>query len=129
MAEEDGSEGPAAGYNSVCSTDHNRTSGLGCAAGPLGTQTDHGYEDALFAGRVQNIIQRYNQSEFVEAARTADAAPLFIFWAPREFEYGRNSCGLTLNGGPLSTSLIPRVLASLLLSACPVFAQTTYTHR
>ena len=64
VAEEDGSEGPAHGYNSHCSVDHNRTSGLGCAAGRLGIQTDHGYEDALFAGRVQDIIQRYNQSDY-----------------------------------------------------------------
>lgn len=84
VAEEDGSEGPAHGYNSLCSADHNRTSGLGCASGRLGTQTDHGYEDALFAGRVQDIIQRYNQTEYVaiETELVAAAAPLFLFWAP-----------------------------------------------
>lgn len=84
VAEEDGSEGPAIGYNSVCSADHNRTSGLGCAAGPLGVQSDHGYEDALFAGRVQSIIQRHNQSD-------VGAAPLFLFWAPREWHHACNS--------------------------------------
>lgn len=71
VAEDDGSEGPARGYTSRCSAGHNRTDGTGCAAGQLGTQTDHGYEDALFAGRVQDIVQAHPV-----------ATPLFVCWAP-----------------------------------------------
>jgi hypothetical protein len=64
-------EGPGLGYNSSCSPDHNRTSGLGCAAGPKGCQADHGYEDSLFASRVQGILQSHPPEK-----------PFFIFWAP-----------------------------------------------
>ena len=59
VAEADGSEGPAVQYRSSCAAAHNRTTGIGCCAGPLGTQADHGYEDALFAGRVAAIIQAH----------------------------------------------------------------------
>ena len=30
VGEENGTEGPGVGYNSVCEPDHNRTSGIGC---------------------------------------------------------------------------------------------------
>lgn len=76
VAEEDGYEGPAHGYNSICSANHNRTDGTGCAAGRLGAQTDHGYEDALFAARVQRIIQAHFE------ANLTDTVPLFVCWAP-----------------------------------------------
>ena len=41
------------------------------AAGPKGVQADHGYEDALFAGRVEEILQAHEATQ-----------PFFIFWAP-----------------------------------------------
>ena len=71
VAEDGGAEGPGHGYASTCSADHNRTSGLGCAPGPKGVQADHGYEDTLFAGRVESILQAHNPAQ-----------PFFIFWAP-----------------------------------------------
>jgi arylsulfatase A-like enzyme len=73
VAEEDGYEGPAADYVTHCSADYNRTTGDGCVAGLAATQADHGYEDRVFAGRVEQIIQNHP---------SPNTTPLFLFWAP-----------------------------------------------
>ena len=85
---------------------HNFTTGVGCTAGPNGTQADHGYEDRLFAGRVQRIIQSHGlphdaqgahgaagglpeggepgkgRAEGVGGVGAVEERPLFVFWSP-----------------------------------------------
>lgn len=73
VAEEDGFEGPAESYLTLCPENYNRTTGIGCVAGSKATQADRGYEDRVFAGRVESIIQAHENPE---------KNPLFVFWAP-----------------------------------------------
>jgi len=88
VAEDDGFQGPAKKYASTCPANHNYTTGTHCTAGPAGIQADHGYEDRLFASRVQSIIQAHPTSAGHHEASQSTAAspppspPLFLFWAP-----------------------------------------------
>uniref|UniRef100_A0A7S3YS59 Sulfatase N-terminal domain-containing protein n=2 Tax=Lotharella globosa TaxID=91324 RepID=A0A7S3YS59_9EUKA len=69
-----GNEGPAREYNSVCPTNNPSPTGDGCKEGKKGDHWYHGYEDALFAREVMDVIEKHDEKDAEH--------PLFMFWSP-----------------------------------------------